>query len=213
VRHSIQAEGFGVRLRPVQMDDATFIVWLRNLEYVRGKVGDSAADVASQEAWLSAYFEREGDYYFIIETLNGIPLGTHSLYDVSGAGAELGRWIIRPGVLAAMPSQMVAIDVAFGRLGLNSLRNVTVASNRPVISLSLKIGFQQLRVEPAGRIIGGKAVDIVHLVMTAEDWSKTRERLVPMARLAESLVREWEQAWLRDNSCLDHRTGTKLPQM
>lgn len=96
VKHSIQAEGSGVRLRPVRMDDAGFIVWLRNLDYVKGKVGDSASDVAGQEKWLHSYFEREGDYYFIVETPSGIPLGTHSLYSVAEGGAELGRWIIRP---------------------------------------------------------------------------------------------------------------------
>jgi RimJ/RimL family protein N-acetyltransferase len=207
VKHSIQAEGFGVRLRPVRMDDAGFIVWLRNLDYVKGKVGDSASDVASQEKWLHSYFEREGDYYFIVETPNGIPLGTHSLYDVAEGGAELGRWIIRPGVQAAIPSQMVAIDTAFGRLGLNLLRNTTVASNRTVLSISRKIGFRQIRVAHAERIIGGKPIDMVHFVMTAEDWAKTRERLVPMAHLAEGLVRDWEQAQLPQKSCA--ATGQK----
>ena len=52
MRHVLHAEGFGVRLRPVQMEDAAFIVWLRNQDYVKGKVGDSAPDVASQQKWL-----------------------------------------------------------------------------------------------------------------------------------------------------------------
>ena len=75
MQHTLSAEGFGVRLRPVQMEDAAFIVWLRNLDHVRGRVGDSATDTAGQQAWLEAYFEREGDYYFIIETLAGNALG------------------------------------------------------------------------------------------------------------------------------------------
>ncbi len=62
MRHAIQAEGFGVRLRPVRMEDAAFIVWLRNLDHVKGKVGDSALDAVTQKAWLEAYFDRPGDY-------------------------------------------------------------------------------------------------------------------------------------------------------
>ncbi len=31
MQHTLHAEGFGVRLRPVRMEDAAFIVWLRNL--------------------------------------------------------------------------------------------------------------------------------------------------------------------------------------
>ena len=79
MQHTLQAEGFGVRLRPVRMDDAAFIVWLRNLDHVKGRVGDSAADAASQEAWLKAYFDRPGDYYFIIET----PAGSRSGHTAS----------------------------------------------------------------------------------------------------------------------------------
>jgi RimJ/RimL family protein N-acetyltransferase len=176
------------------MDDAAFIVWLRNLDYVKGKIGDSATDLAGQEVWLEAYFRRDGDYYFIIESLGGIPLGTHSLYDVSDGSAELGRWVIRPGVQAAVPSHMVAFAIAFGQLGLRTLRNATVATNRPVLSVSRKFGFKEVKFEPGGRIIGGKPVDMVHFVLTAEDWSETRPRLVSAAGLAEGLVREWEQA-------------------
>ena len=50
------------------MEDAAFIVQLRNQDHAKGKLGDSAATVSAQEQWLANYFEREGDYYFIAET-------------------------------------------------------------------------------------------------------------------------------------------------
>src|SRR5437867_9711980 len=105
--HLMQAEGFGVRLRPVRLDDAAFIVWLRNLEHARGRVGDSAKDEAAQRAWLTTYFQRPGDYYFIIETLGGQRVGAYGIYDVRGDSAESGRWVIRPDVAAPIPSAMV----------------------------------------------------------------------------------------------------------
>ena len=46
MQHAIQAEGFGVRLRPVRMDDANFIARLRNLDHAKGRVVDSAAAAA-----------------------------------------------------------------------------------------------------------------------------------------------------------------------
>ena len=203
MRHTIHAEGFGVRLRPVRMDDAPFIVWLRNLEHVKGRVGDSAADAASQQTWLEAYFEREGDYYFIIETQGRIPVGAYGIYHATAASAESGRWIIRPEVPAAIPSAMVAFDLAFGSMALGELRVTTVATNRSVLSLNLKFGFRQTGVTPAGQVIGGQAVDLVNYILTAEDWSKRRERLVPLARLAEIQVREWEQASSETKPCGD----------
>ena len=193
MRHTLQAEGFGVRLRPVRMEDAPFIVWLRNLEHVKGRVGDSAMDTAAQECWLKAYFDREGDYYFIIETLGGIAVGAYGIYDLVGPSAESGRWIIRPEVPAAIPSAIQAFEIAFERLGLRELRVKTVATNRTVLSLNRKFGFRQTRVEPGAQVIGGQAVDLVHFVLEAKDWPKIRETLVPLARLAEKQVQEWEQ--------------------
>ena len=110
MRHTIQAEGFGVRLRPVRLQDAEFIVWLRNLEHAKGRVGDSPTEKATQAEWLQAYFGREGDYYFIIETTDGIEVGAYGIYDRTGDSAESGRWVIRPEVPAAIPSARKARD-------------------------------------------------------------------------------------------------------
>jgi RimJ/RimL family protein N-acetyltransferase len=200
-----------VRLRPVEMDDAAFIVWLRNLDHAKGKLGDSATDVAAQQAWLEVYFQREGDYYFIVETLGGIPVGTHSLYDIFEGSTELGRWIIRPGVQAAVPSHMVAFDIAFRLLGLKEMRNLTVATNRPVISISRKFGFKQVRVEVAGRVIGGKPVDMVHFILTAQDWANTRESLVATAEVAGRLVGDWERDQRASSAGISPATAIKTP--
>ncbi len=197
MQHTLHAEGFGVRLRPVRMEDAAFIVWLRNLDHVKGRVGDSATDAASQESWLRAYFERQGDYYFIIETLGRIAVGAYGIYDVADASAESGRWIIRPDVPAAIPSAMQAFEIAFEKLGLRELRAKTVSTNRSVLSLNRKFGFRQTLVEPAAQVIGGQPVDLVNFLLEAKDWPNIREGLLPLARLAETQVQEWEQAHLQ----------------
>src|SRR5438445_12180367 len=108
MEYSTRVEGFGVRLRPVRMEDAACIVWLRNLDHAKGRVGDSATDVAGQRAWLETYFKREGDYYFIIETAGAIAAGAYGIYNVTGTSAESGRWVIRPDAPAAVPSAILA---------------------------------------------------------------------------------------------------------
>jgi RimJ/RimL family protein N-acetyltransferase len=195
MRHSVQAEGFGVRLRPVRLDDAPFIVWLRNLNHAKGRVGDSASDTAGQQAWLEAYFARQGDYYFIIETAaRELAVGAYGIYDLKGASAESGRWIIRPEVPASIPSAILAFDTAFNTLTLAEVRATTISTNSSVLSLNRKFGFLQTGMTAAGQVIGGKAVDLVHFRLQASDWPKTREKLLPLARVAEKQVREWEQA-------------------
>lgn len=191
MEHSFQAEGYGIRLRPVRLDDAAFIVWLRNLDYVKGNVGDSAANTAGQEAWLRNYFERAGDYYFIAETPGGIPLGTHGIYDVKGSGAEQGRQIIRPEVMAGVPTAILATDLAFGSLGLTELRSTSVSTNRPVLSLHRKAGFKELGIKRSAQIIGGRPVDLVQFLLAVEDWHKVRDHLLPLAQLAGRQVLDW----------------------
>ena len=191
--HNIVAEGFGIRHRPVRMEDASFLFWLRNLEHAKGKVGDSAADVASQEAWMQAYFEREGDYYFLIETACGIPVGTWGIYDMQAGSAEIGRWIMLPKTPAAIPSIIPGMDIVFNQLGLQTLRTKVVSSNRRVILLDRQIGFKDTHSEPAAQIIGGKPVDLIHMEMKSEDWPQTRKNLMPMALMLEVQVRKWEQ--------------------
>lgn len=195
MKHTVQAEGYGIRLRPVEMEDSAFIVWLRNLEHARGRVGDSAGDTPAQEAWLKEYFQRPGDYYFILETRGKISVGAYSIYNLAGPSAESGRWVIRPDVPAAIPCAMVAFDeIAFTKLGLTELRVKTVSTNQPVLSLNRKLGFRQTRVERSAQIIGGAPVDLVHFLLEKKDWPPIRDRLFPLARLAERQVLDWETA-------------------
>lgn len=186
-------EGFGVRLRPVRLEDAAFIVWLRNLDHVRGKLGDSATAVAEQEAWLKEYFDREGDCYFIAETPGGIAVGTHGLYNPLNGSAEAGRLVVRPDVPAAVPTSLITFDFAFGEMGLVELRGTSISTNAKVHSYVAKFGFRTVRVEPAAKVVAGQPVDIVHFAMTAAEWQKSRPGVLPIARYAEAQIRAWEK--------------------
>src|SRR5262245_55110078 len=102
MHHVLSNEGYGVRIRPVRMSDAAFIVWLRNQDHAKGKLGDSATDVSAQESWLTNYFDRAGDFYFVAETRNeSLRVGTTSIYDLTGDTAETGRFVVSPEVPAA----------------------------------------------------------------------------------------------------------------
>ena len=192
--HSIFSEGFGIRHRPVQMEDAQFLVWLRNLDHAKGKVGDSATDVAGQEAWLQNYFKHEGDYYFVIETACcGIPLGAWGIYDIAEEGGEIGRWIMRQKTPAAIPTIIPGLDIAFNELGLHSLRTRVVSTNRRVLLLDQQMGFKETHTETAAQIIGGKPVDLIHMTMQSGDWPPARKNLMTMALMLESQVRKWEK--------------------
>ena len=50
-------------LRPVTLDDAEFIVTLRNQAHVKGCVNDTPLDVEKQRQWICEYLKRENEYY------------------------------------------------------------------------------------------------------------------------------------------------------
>ena len=124
-------------------------------------------------------------------------MGTYGIYGVSGDSAVSGRWIIRPGVPAAVPSGIVLFDLAFQQLSLREVHGSTVATNQSVLSINRKFGFRQIGIQPAAQTIGGKAVDLINFSMMAEAWPKARERLLPLAHLAETQVLEWERENLK----------------
>lgn len=196
MRHSLTAQGFGVRLRPVAMADAPFIVWLRNLDFVKGRVGDSVATVASQEDWLKRYFEREGDYYFIVETLRGIPLGTYSIYNMKGSSAEIGRLVMRHGVTASMPASILLFDLFYGKMGLTQLYAFAVEDNYGVHSLMRKYEFFEAKEQHAVQVIGGRAIRLLRFVQSVEDWPRARAKGLPKVERVEPRILKWEQEHL-----------------
>ena len=193
MRHSLHAEGFGVRLRPVQMNGCGVHRLAAHQDYVKGRVGDSAPDAASQQKWLETYFQREGDYYFILETLGGIPLGTNAPVRYIRQKAEWGRYIVRPEVPAALPSAILIFDLAFEKLELRELLARCVSTNLTVHSLVKKWGFRQMETKFASQVIGGQPVDMIHFVLQAGDWPGCRKRLLPLAEFAETQIKEWEK--------------------
>jgi RimJ/RimL family protein N-acetyltransferase len=194
MRHSWTAEGYGVRIRPVRLDDAAFIVWLRGLEHTKGKLGDSAVGTAEQETWIRTYFDREDDIYFITETLSGIPMGTHAVSHVADGRGEAGRLIVRPDVPAAVPTSFITFDLAFGPMGLKELLGTSVSTNEKVHSYVRKFGFRQTSIEKGSRTIANQPVDIVHFAMTAEEWVINRPKVLPIAKYAEKQIQTWEKA-------------------
>jgi RimJ/RimL family protein N-acetyltransferase len=197
MRHSIVIEDFGIRLRPVRLGDAPFIVWVRNLDHAKGNIGDSATDIPTQENWLRKQLACDGDYYFLIESSRGIPVGTYGIYDVENGEGESGRWIVRPQVAAAIPSIVLAFEIAFHRLRLDTLRAHTVSTNHRVISLNRKLGFREVKKHPGSQVIDGQSVDLIQFELKAQEWTKIRESIIPMAQLAKENIRNWEQsaAW------------------
>lgn len=191
MNHTITVQKFGIRLRPVTMDDAAFIFKMRRDEKLAAYLGEFDDQYSVHTAWLTRYFEREGDYYFCIETVHsGMPIGTIAIYDRSGDTAEWGRIVIDPRYPAAPASVWLMYHVAFDRLDLSVLFCRTVIENRHVVSFHDRCGALRSGIEPAGITIKGNAMDRVIHTVTADMWPLVGKRLEPAARVAERFIEE-----------------------
>jgi RimJ/RimL family protein N-acetyltransferase len=154
VKHSIKVEGEAFRLRPVSTDDAAFIIELRTDPELGKHLHATSPSVDDQIAWTRRYYQREGDWYFIVEqTSNGESHGAVAIYNKAGdASAEWGRWILKRGSLAALESVSLVYDAGFDRLGLTLMYSRTEEANQPVVSFHTSLGsaLHGLAMGPAG---------------------------------------------------------------
>lgn len=169
-------------LRPVTMDDAEFIVKLRNQKHASGFIHDTSLDVEKQREWLRAYFQRENEYYWIITTLDGTPYGTSSLYnfDKEKNQIEGGRWIRMPGYDSNMISGHVQMrDFVFNVLNVDKVVCDVVSTNKRVWKYHKDILKEHLtgKVEVVEGVGGGK-VEVNWFEESRESWNANRSRFL-----------------------------------
>ena len=163
MKHLFKMEGYGYRLRPIRLTDAPFIIEVRLEDQQRSQfIHKISRDVSTQEAWIQAYFERDGDYYFVVENrLTGLPEGLISFYNAADGAAEWGRWIIKKGSFAAAESVYLLYRIAFEQAGLQELYCRTVSDNISVVSFHHSIGEKTRTVHKDLFELNGKRYDAV----------------------------------------------------
>jgi RimJ/RimL family protein N-acetyltransferase len=182
LRHDLHLPGYAFRLRPVRESDAPYIVDLRRRAGAflnRGAHSDDA-----QLQWLARYFERAGDYYFVVESSDGTRReGLVGVYDVSAlnAEAEWGRWVLEPGSNAAVESALLVYRCAFERLRLERVRCRTHAANAAVVAFHDSCGLARAAGEVMIEHNGERCAAVEH-VLSRADWPRAGERLDNLAR-------------------------------
>src|SRR5665213_380428 len=128
--HEFHLGGHRFALRPLGLADSAFVVELRSDPNLAKFINPTSPRVEDQERWTEEYLRRSGDYYFIVEDREtGDRLGAVSLYHVDEelGEAEMGRWVIARGSLAAPESALLVYRAAFEELGLLRVYCRTIA--------------------------------------------------------------------------------------
>ena len=116
--------------RPVQIEDAQFILELRSDPKLNKFISPTPPNLDAQVEWLKNYFKRhlKGlDYYFITCGLTGTPLGTVRVYDVHDKEATGGSWVVKPNssLGISLESFLVPMFLSFEILG-KEIMNIDV---------------------------------------------------------------------------------------
>ena len=191
MRHNLIMEGYAFRLRPISDNDAAFVVEQRNNPELNRHLHVSSNRIEDQLAWLAHYYEREGDYYFVIERrTNGMPEGVVALYniDLGTNSGEWGRWILRPGSLAAVESAYLIYRTAFDLIGLNSVYCCTVTDSGKVVSFHDSCGITARQLRPQHFEFGGHRHDAVEHRVDLASWTGIKPRLEKLAQLTARRV-------------------------
>ena len=186
VRHSLAIEGLAFRLRPVEVEDAPFIVHLRAGQTQRTRyLHPVPNDVALQVQWIEDYFEREDDYYWVVERKSTqTPEGLVGIYNMDRVTrcAEWGRWVLKTGSLAAPESALLVYTAAFSELALTSVFCLTLAENAAVLSFHDSCGLKRAEVVRAAFNLADGRHDAVKHICDQTNWPTAQKRLESLAQ-------------------------------
>lgn len=186
MRHELSLAGHAFGLRPIADSDAAFAAALRADPALNRHIHAGSGDVQEQLRWMQAYYERERDYYFVVESLrSGSREGLISVYDIDAASGvgEWGRWVMRQGSLAAVESAWLIYKLSFEMLQLSAVLCRTVADNLRVVSFHDSCGIGQRRELPGFFTLRGQATDGVEHRVERDAWPALSARLERLALL------------------------------
>ena len=117
-------EGWRLRLRMIEVDDAPFVVGLRHDRALGRYLSPVDTSIVAQRVWLESYKKREAaraELYYVIERLDGAPCGLVRLYSIEDKSFEWGSWILGENKprKAALESAILSFSVGFERLKLD----------------------------------------------------------------------------------------------
>ena len=119
LRKARRVRGHTLALRNAQVADAPFIHAQRVHPRNAAQLSATSPLLADQVAWMQRCANDPTQAYFVIETLDGRPLGTVRLYDAFEDSFCWGSWILceQAAPTAAMESALLVYRYALDTLG------------------------------------------------------------------------------------------------
>lgn len=172
-------EGKYVRLRAARIEDARFTYEIRQDKEKTRYIHPVNGTWEDQVEWLRSQQEREGDYFFIVETKEGTPIGTTSVYDIRGDEGEGGRILLNGSPVQNVEATMLGYDFAFYVYGLKKLWLTVHEESIHVQGYVKKFGAKEEYRKYSDEL----QADLIYYLVTEERYNKKRQRIMKTIEL------------------------------
>lgn len=134
--------GKHVNLRDVEVSDSKFILDLRTDSRKSKFLHKTEYDIEAQENYIKKYKNINDEYYFIIESKLGEPLGTIRIYDNKPDSFGSGSWLTVKNApfVAAIEADYLMKKFGFETLGYNNSHFDVRKKNKKVVDYHKLMG-------------------------------------------------------------------------
>jgi hypothetical protein len=166
---------YGVLMRTVEEEDASFILALRLHEKLGRFISRTENDVAKQKDWIRQYKVRETsgeEYYFMAVDHAGNRYGTIRIYHFESDSFESGSWLFSPDAPRGMSilADLAGRDFGYETLGFPFGRFAVDKNNITVLNYLLRF-----RPEKTGEDAGSN-----YFRVSYENYQQERAKLLRM---------------------------------
>lgn len=176
------------KLREIKPEELELMLSWRNAPTVRANMYTRhKISLDEHLAWWARTQNRSDQKYFMFEGEHG-PLGVVGFTEIdTDNGNSTWAFYASPEAARGTGSRMefLALEFAFGELGLHKLNCEVLAFNAPVIKLHQKFGFKVEGILREQHKVDQNFVDIYQLGLLAHEWNVQRiEMLAKLVKLS-----------------------------
>lgn len=139
--------GKTINLRDIEESDAKFTLDLRCDENKSKFLHKTQNDLEKQIDYIKKYKNKHNEWYFIIESKSGEPLGTVRIYDViDNEDFCWGSWLIKNGAptTTGIESALLIYEYAFYQLGFTKVHFDVRKDNNSVRKFHERFGAKKI---------------------------------------------------------------------
>lgn len=165
-------KGKYVYLRSVMTDDAMFTLSLRQDHKLTKYLPKLNISLEQQKLWIVSQQEKSDDYFFLVNTIDNKPIGTVSIYNISGDTSEAGRLVLLGDPFQNTEAVLLLFIFAFDVLGLKMITGYTNDENKRAERFNSQFGVVASKMKNADNEESKKWV-----LLTQESFHKASIRL------------------------------------